>query len=185
MDADEIKRRLKERGLRQVDLARHLGMEENKLSKSLSGERRFRVEEMDMLRAYLGAPGPGGLAAIPIVGDVPGGNWREAVRKPIGALPRPDPSIPPRAFALRVSGDSMDREVPDGGTVVVDPEDKDLFPDRFYVVMVEGEATFKQFKSDPARFVPCSTNPAHREIRIGSGQAFELLGRVIWKASRM
>jgi repressor LexA len=185
MDADEIKRRLKERGLRQVDLARHLGMEENKLSKSLSGERRFRVEEMDKLRAYLGDPGTGGLAAIPIVGDVPGGNWREAVRKPIGALPRPDPSIPPRAFALRVAGDSMDKEVPDGGTVVVDPEDRDLFPDRFYVVMVDGEATFKQFKADPARFVPCSTNPAHSDIRIGSGQAFELLGRVIWKASRM
>ena len=111
--------------------------------------------------------------------------WEEAVRRPIGALPRPDPSIPPRAFALRVSGDSMDKEVPDGGTVVVDPEDKDLFPDRFYVVMVDGEATFKQFKADPARFVPCSTNPAHGDIRIGSGQAFELLGRVIWKASRM
>jgi repressor LexA len=53
------------------------------------------------------------------------------------------------------------------------------------VVMVDGEATFKQFKADPARFVPCSTNPAHQDIRIGSGQAFELVGRVIWKASRM
>jgi repressor LexA len=185
MDGEEIRRRLKERGLRQVDLARHLGMEENKLSKSLSGERRFRVEEMDKVRAWLGDPVAVGLDAIPIVGDVPGGNWREAVRKPIGALPRPDPSIPPRAFALRVAGDSMDREVPDGGTVIVDPEDKDLFPDRFYVVMVDGEATFKQFKADPARFVPCSTNPAHQDIRIGSGQAFELVGRVIWKASRM
>ena len=112
MDGDEIKRRLKERGLRQVDLARHLGMEENKLSKSLSGERRFRVEEMDKIRAFLGDPGAGGLAAIPIVGDVPGGNWREAVRKPIGALPRPDPSIPPRAFALRVSAIRWTRKCP-------------------------------------------------------------------------
>ena len=181
MDPDEIRRRLKELGLRQVDLARHLGMEENKLSKSLSGERRFRVEEMDKIRALLGV----GLDAIATLGDVPAGNWREAIKKPIGSMPRPDPSIPPRSFALRISGDSMDKEVPDGGTVIVDPEDKDLFPDRFYVVMVDGEATFKQFKADPARFVPCSTNPAHGEIRIGSGQAFELLGRVIWKASRM
>src|SRR3954469_15765780 len=163
MDPDEIKRRLKERGLRQVDLARHLGMEENKLSKSLSGERRFRGEEMDKARAFLGDPGTGGLAAIPIVGDVPGGNWREAVRKPIGALPRPDPSIPPRAFALRVSGDSMDREVPDGGTVVVDPEDKDLFPDRFYVVMVEGEATSRSSSPTPPASSPARpTRPTRR-----------------------
>ena len=63
----------------------------------------------------------------------------------------------------------------------VEVHDKET--DVLYVV--DGEATFKQFKADPARFVPCSTNPAHREIRIGSGQAFELLGRVIWKASRM
>lgn len=124
------------------------------------------------------------LGSIPIVGAVQGGNWREAVKRSAASMPRPDPSVPPEAFALRVTGDSMDELVEDGGTVIVDPQDKDLFPGRYYVVMNgDGETTFKRFMADPARLVPCSTNPVHKEIPIGS--RFEIVGRVIWRASRM
>lgn len=79
----------------------------------------------------------------------------------------------------------MDLLVDDGATVVVDPDDRVLFNNRYYVVLNdEGEATFKQFKSDPARLVPCSSNAAHQEIVLG-GAPFDVVGRIIWRAARM
>ena len=189
MDAPTIRALLRQRGIRQAQLAGYLGIDQPKVSKILSGERQIKAAEMDRIRALLapaGAEVPAGLRAIPIIGQVAAGNWRQAIEQPIASLPSPDPSIPGRAFALRVSGDSMDRFVDDGGTVIVDPDDRALFPGRFYVVLNdEGETTFKQFQADPARLVPCSFNPAHREIDIGGGGRFEVVGRVIWRASRM
>jgi repressor LexA len=189
MDVATIRALLRQRGIRQAQLAAHLGIDQPKISKILRGERQIKAAEMDRIRALLGAPSPAGetaLRAIPIIGQVAAGNWKEAIEHPIASLPAPDPSIPARAFALRVSGDSMDRFVDDGATVIVDPDDRALFPGRFYVVLNdEGETTFKQFQADPARLVPCSSNPSHHAIEIDGSGRFELVGRVIWRASRM
>jgi repressor LexA len=163
--------------MRQSDLAAHLGLDQPKVSKILRGERQIKAAEMDKIRALL-MPAPTAaeplLGAIPIIGQVAAGNWKQAVEHPIASLPKPDPSIPAGAFAE------------DGGTVIVDPNDRALYPGRFYVVLnADGETTFKRFRADPARLVPCSSNPAHREIDIGGGDTFEVVGRVIWRASRM
>lgn len=184
MDPEEILQLLNERDMSQAELARRIGLDQNKLNKSLTGKRRITVAEMDAIKAALGTAQP--IArAIPIIGQVAAGNWKEAIQRPIDAMPSPDPSIPPRAFALRVSGDSMDQLVDEGGTVIVDPDDRILFSNRFYVILnAEGEATFKQFKSDPARLVPCSSNAEHREFLL-NGDPFEVVGRIIWRASRM
>ena len=189
MDIADLRMLLRQRGLRQADLAAHLGIDQPKVSKILRGERRIKAEEMERIRALLApaALGEGAsLRAIPIIGQVAAGHWKQAIEHPIASLPSPDPSIPARAFALRVSGDSMDRFVDDGATVIVDPDDRTLYPGRFYVVLNdEGETTFKQFQADPPRLVPCSSNPAHRDIAIDGERRFELVGRVIWRASRM
>jgi repressor LexA len=111
MDAREIRERLKARGLKQAELARYLDMQENKLSKALSGVRRFTVAEMDRIREFLAEheePSAVAVGSIPVIGQVAAGNWREAIQRPIGAIPKIDPSIPARAFALRVAGDSME-----------------------------------------------------------------------------
>lgn len=185
MDIAEIKRRMVERGLKQRDLAEHLGLDAVKVSLLLNGKRQIKAPEMDRIRELLGDPGAP-LGAVPIIGLVAAGNWREAVQRSIAAMPRPDPSIPSRAFALNVDGDSMDLIAEDGATVIVDPDDKALFPRRYYVVLNgDGEATFKQFKADPARLVPCSSNPRHHELMLGEGEPFEVVGRVIWRANRM
>lgn len=187
MDIDEIKRRLAAKGILQVELAEYLGILPNKVSLSLTGKRRFSVPEMDKIRALL-ADEPSGppARAIPYVGDVAGGDWRAAVQRASHSIPSPDPSIPPQAFALRVAGDSMDLLVEDGGTIIIDPSDKQLFPGKYYVIINgDGETTFKQFKADPARLVPCSSNPSHREIVIGGEEVFRVVGRVIWRAARM
>jgi repressor LexA len=190
MDVATLRTLLRQRGIRQADLAAYLGIDQPKVSKILRGERQIKAAEMDRIRAFLSPEMRGGeagvLRAIPIIGQVAAGNWKQAIEHPIASLPNPDPSIPARAFALRVSGDSMDRFVDDGATVIVDPDDRTLYPGRFYVVLNdEGETTFKQFQADPPRLVPCSSNPAHREIAIGEKAGFDVVGRVIWRASRM
>lgn len=185
MDKDEIRARMKARGLQQVDLANALGVTPVTISKTLgrSGTRQFTYREMKVLEGLLG-DGPADTVEgseavrVPIIGQVAAGAWSAAVERPSGHLTMDRASTPKDAFALEVDGDSMDLEIGPGGKVIVDPNDKALFPGRLYVVLNEaGETTFKQFASDPARFEPRSTNPAHQPILIGE-QPFTLIGRV-------
>lgn len=192
MEISDIKARMTVLGIKQVQLANALNLSPDQISKSFSGIRRFTAAEMDIIRAMLAETPPitldGALPTrgVPIIGSVAAGNWREAIEKPLGHVPMPAADMPPNAVALRIEGDSMDLLVKDGGTIIFDPDDKSLYPDRYYVVVNGGgEATFKQFRADPARLVPCSTNPAHREMIIGGGDDFQIVGRVIWYAGRL
>lgn len=68
-------------------------------------------------------------------------------------------------IALRVVGDSMDRISPPESIIFVDRADKVLVPNACYVISNgDGEATYKRFRSNPMRFEPVSTNPAHEPI---------------------
>ena len=187
---DQIKARMKEKGVKQRTIANALGFDNpNKVSLMLSGQRTIKAHEMDIIRAVLADDEPAlpadskPVRRIPVVGKVPGGNWREAIQQPLGSMTVPE-DTPPNAVGLRVEGDSMDRFAADGSEIIFDPDDRQFFADRLYVVInAEGETTFKQFKPDPARLVPCSTNPRHREIMIADGQ-FQIVGRVIAAYSR-
>lgn len=67
--------------------------------------------------------------------------------------------------ALKVVGDSMDRISPPDSIIFVDRNDKVLVPNACYVISNgDGEATYKRFRSNPMRFEPVSTNPAHEAI---------------------
>ena len=122
---------------------------------------------------------------VPVIGEIAAGNWREAVQRSTMAIPAPHPSMPPNSFALEVSGDSMDLLVEDGAMIIVDPGDRQFFHKRYYAVQnEEGETTFKQYLGDPARLVPCSSNPSHREIILGD-EPIMIIGRIIWRSSRM
>lgn len=86
---------------------------------------------------------------------------------------------------MTVTGDSMNRALPDGSVAVVDPDDLDLVARGIYVVMNgDGEATCKRFMPDPARLEPDSDNPAHKTIYPGRDH-FTIIGRVIWRAERL
>lgn len=124
------------------------------------------------------------LPAIPILAKVPGGNMREAITDRRGSIPNFDPSIPPNAYALVVDGDSMDKVAGDGATIVIDPDDVDLYPLELYVVRCEGEATFKQYVDSPPRLVPLSSNPAHKPINISTDRDWTVEGKVLWVAKR-
>jgi len=79
-------------------------------------------------------------------------------------------------IALRVNGQSMNRIAPEGSIVIVDYADKSLISGQYYVVKIDGRATFKRFRSDPARLEPDSTE-AHETVFIR--QETDVVGRVI------
>jgi len=181
MDPNQIKLELRRRNLSQRDLADAVGMSENHLSKSLSGKRAFKLAEMDAIRAELA---PTDVAAriptIPLLGKVPAGKPQEALQYVIRHISAPDPDTPTNAYALIVSGNSMNLVVPDGTILTIDPDDKALWPGRRYVVGTEEDhrTTFKEFQADPARLVPLSSEDGHEDILLGS-EPIVILGRVI------
>lgn len=184
----ELRGQIAEKKFTQKALADRLGIAPPRVKEMLDGVRRIQPAELPVVADWLGLTDDNErqpVAPVPLLGDVPAGNWRQAIKNARHSIPSPDPSIPSNAYALRVKGDSMDLHVPDGAMIIVDPTDLDLWPGRFYVVENgDGETTFKQYRESPARLVPCSSNPAHKEIPIGSSD-FRVVGRVIWQASRM
>ncbi|WP_420824998.1 LexA family protein [Sphingomonas corticis] len=186
MTPDDIRGELDRRNMSQRDLAQAVGMNEDHLSKALAGRRQFKLHEMDAIRAEL-APEPGRddhlpLRSIPLLGDVPAGSFQPQEQIGGKRLVVTDPEVPPNAYGLRIKGDSMDLIVPDGSTVIVDPDDKKLWPGFRYVVRTaDGQTTFKEYQEGPARLVPCSSNPQHHEIELGA-EPIVIEGRV-WSYS--
>ena len=85
-------------------------------------------------------------------------------------------------IALRVVGSSMNRIAPEGSLIIVDYADRTLVSGQFYVLKHDGQATFKRFRSDPARLEPDSTEP-HDTVFI-RGET-EVVGRVIQVINRL
>lgn len=83
--------------------------------------------------------------------------------------------------ALRVVGNSMDREAPHSSVIVVDYTQ--TFPvDKALVVACRGnEATFKRYRDNdgPRRLDPASTDPSNQSI-FENGGAIKIVGRVIY-----
>jgi len=117
---------------------------------------------------------------IPVAGQISAGNWREAIEMSDETLAVPGHLKGERLFALRPSGDSMDLIVRDGGFIVVDPDDRELVDRKYYALAnAEGETNFKQFRADPMRLCPCSTNPEHKDMTLGA-EPFVVIGRVVY-----
>ena len=114
---------------------------------------------------------------IPVIGMVAAGNWREAVQETDSYIA--GPASGKNAFGLVVSGQSMNKIAPEGSVVMVDPDQMQLHDGAYYVVMNgESDATFKQYRSNPARLEPCSTSDEYKTIMLGA-DAFTVVGRVV------
>lgn len=185
--ANRIKERRTALGLTQTQLADLAGTTKNQIVKLERGDRRLSDHWAERLAPHLGCrpyelfmpPGDDAnqLRMVPLIGEISCGNWREAVEHASGMVPSVAKGS--NVFALKASGDSMDKLIQDDGYVYVDPDDTDLIDGKIYAVMNgDGETTVKQYKANPARLVPCSNNAAHNEIIIGKGR-FEVIGRVV------
>lgn len=107
---------------------------------------------------------------VPIVGRIAAGDPREAFEGEDGRWYVPDPILEdhPKAFYLVVGGDSMDRIVPEGSLVLIDP-DVEVVSGDVAAVLVNGfDATLKRvyFAGDTIVLHPESHNPEHRDRTI-------------------
>jgi repressor LexA len=187
MDMLLVRQRMRELGLTQEQVAEHLKIDRTAVSKFLKGTRQLSAREAQALAEMLRLDGIGypAIRQLPVIGLVTAGGWALAVEDPQYLMPAPAPDLPPQAFGVVITGDSMDKIMPEGSVAIVDPQDLDLVTRGVYVVMnADEESTIKRFMPDPARLEPDSFNPNHKTIYPGR-EPFRIIGRVIWRAERM
>lgn len=173
-------------GLTQTQLAELVGTTKNQMVKLESGDRRLSDHWAQRIAPHLGVQPyelfmPEGAATplklVPLVGNISCGDWREAVEHAETSVPAVSEGA--NVFALRATGDSMDHLIRDEGYVYVDPDECDLIDGKIYAVMnAEGETTAKLYRASPARLVPCSSNPIHKETVLGR-DPFTVVGRIV------
>jgi SOS-response transcriptional repressor LexA len=210
-DALLVRQTMKQQQISQAHLARALGLaSQSAVSALLAGKRRVAVDEAAAIYRLLGLDrpavagqppsfdpqvasarlregDPGGsvpdYGVVPVIGIAGAGRWREAVEVPLGHMPVPGRLAGRGVFGIAVNGDSMDLLIEDGGLILVDAGQKELSPGGVYLIAnSSGEATVKRYRRDPARFEPCSSNPAHRPFLI-SDDDFSVLGKIVWKSA--
>lgn len=123
----------------------------------------------------------------PVCGRIAAGTPMEAIPNSDEYWWVPDPlwESHPKAFYLKVSGDSMNMLFPDGSLVLVDPEEKVSSGD-IAVIFVNGDdATVKRiyFAGDTVVLHPESSNPVHKDRPIDSTDPdspdVRILGKVV------
>lgn len=85
-------------------------------------------------------------------------------------------------IALRVEGASMNRIAPGGSIIIVDYADKILVSGQYYVIKLNGGATFKRYRADPDRLEPDSTEGFETVFVKGES---EVVGRVIQVVNKL
>lgn len=183
-DPELVTATMKERGFTQTGMAKIMGLpSQSAFSNILKGKRRVTAEEARLAYDFLGIKAEPSIQMVPVIGITNAGNWREAIHMPRGNVPIPAGKASEQAFALEISGDSMNLLIEDGGFVVVDPLEKELRDGKCYLIQnSDAEATVKCYRRSPARFEPMSTNPDHQGWLV-SEVDFVVLGRVVWKGA--
>lgn len=181
-DPELVRERMKERKVSQTALAKLMGLpSQSAFSNILNGTRRITAQEAKVAYDFLGLAVAATVRQVPIIGIASAGNWREAVQMPLGRLPVPIAAAGEEAFALEVSGDSMNKVIADGSHIVIDPRSKELRDGKLYLIQnTDGEATVKCYYRSPPRFEPLSHNPEHKGWSVAD-QDFIVLGRVVLK----
>lgn len=181
-DAGLVLEEMKRQGFRQSDLAKVTSLNLSAISNIFKGKRQVKVQEAQIIYRFLGLPvaAPASdIQWVPKIGLASAGRWREAIRDYKASYPIPRGTVGPDAFAVEIEGDSMDLVLPNGGTIIVDPDQRQLYDRKIYLLRnEEGEVTVKQYRSDPARFEPVSSNPVHTTLPIGQDQFF-IVGRAV------
>ena len=109
------------------------------------------------------------IQAVPRISWVSAGHFKEVEITPANQAEWDTPSEPmsPRAFSLRVEGDSMEPEFPQGCIIFVEPEAHAVHGD-FVIVCLDAtnQATFKQLVQDGAQRYLKPLNPRYPIISI-------------------
>lgn len=181
-DRNRIAEAMREQKVTQTGMAKVMGLpSQSAFSNIMKGKRRITAEEAKRAYDFLGIQRAPSIQWVPVIGIANAGNWREAIQLPLGSLPVRPGSVSDDAFAVEISGDSMDRLIPEGGHIIVDPRQKELRDGKVYLIQNQnGEATVKAYYRSPARFEPVSNNPDHQGWLVSECD-FIVLGRVVLK----
>lgn len=194
MDADWVKRRLKERGFSIADFGRAISRERAVASKIIHGQVKFLPSHAAPLARLLGMSPTEVLKmagldlppaiAVPMISWVAASQFAEVAEGIDFSSEYPRIHVDysrPTLFALEVVGDSMDRVAPEGSIIVVDYLEKELSDRDLAVFSRDGETTFKRFRAD-AKGVwlePESFNARHAPILPAGDTEIEVVGRVV------
>ncbi len=197
-----IDRLAAEYGLSASGLARRAGLDPTTFNKSkrITREGKLRWPSTESVAKILAATGcrlsefigfidPSGdstpLQRIPVIGCAQAGSqgffgdagyptgsgWDEIVFPDIGD---------PHAYALEISGDSMEPLYRDGDTIIVSPTASLRRGDRVVVKTINGEVMVKELQRSTAHRVELlSLNPEH-ESRTLSIDEISWIARVVW-----
>lgn len=92
--------------------------------------------------------------------------------------------IPEDMVLMEVSGDSMEPELRDGDTVLINQGQVDVLAGKVYAVGIEDTVVVKQLERLPGVLVLRSTNPAYKsreiDMRGDLADTVRIIGRVIW-----
>lgn len=186
-------------GLTQEELARIAGVSRGAVSQWEGGFSEPRMGAIERMAQHFGIPksaliednglaSPDGYTSVPLLGSIAAGEPID-MESAEGSFPVPSKihARYPDAFLLRVEGDSMNRRVPDGCLVLVDPDDRRPDGRGAFAVCVNGyAATIKRVRrlANGYELVPDSYDPTQRSLVFDYGvdgtEEVTIIGRVVW-----
>jgi phage repressor protein C with HTH and peptisase S24 domain len=86
----------------------------------------------------------------------------------------------PHAFALEISGNSMEPVFRDGDTVIVSPGSSIRRGDRVVVKTTDGEILAKQLRRQTARKVELQSINNEHDDRVIGAESLEWIARIVW-----
>lgn len=174
--SQEILDRLEAAGIPKRVIAEKLLIPPSGVTDLFRGRRGLKHDEALKLLSMLPQQRQG--REVPVIGMAGAGNWIEAIELASEKAWLPEQVGAAGKFAVRVVGQSMNLLLPEGSLAVVDPDDRELYVGKLYLLMNgDGEGTIKRYRADPARFEPVSDDPSFEPFSIANFD-FRIIGRV-------
>lgn len=181
---------LDETRMSQAELARRIGKQRQEVKRWYDGAYRLTPEIAEQIAQHLPRtaeqllfPHRSAETVVPLLSWISAGGLAEprAVAAHDEALEMIRWSLNEKGdwFALRVEGDSMNRISPPDSVIFVNRRDKRLVGNACYIIAdADGNASYKRYRTDPARWEPVSTNEAHEPSYVEHDGEPVIIGRV-------
>ncbi len=183
---------LRERNISNYKLTKDLGFNTSFLTDWKKGKSQPKIDKLTKIANYLDIPlnlisdiGDQDSqynimkTSVPVYGVISAGIPFEAIQNIIGEIDVPNRFIGKDTFALKVSGDSMDKIIPSGAIALFE-KTCELCNGEIGAVMVGNEdATIKRFfkLTDKVVLEPCSHNEKNQPIIVGE---VKIIGKLLW-----